>query len=130
MNLRIFLRNRVEHAMATSTADDIATFLHTCTSIVGVDGVILAETAQKTYGQNTVNHRVIIAGAVCAESEVQVIQIVKAAHAHAVGLYPISTGHNWGYGGATPHADHSVILDLSAMNRIISVDSELGVAVV
>jgi hypothetical protein len=47
-----------------------------------------------------------------------------------VPLYPISTGHNWGYGTALPSGENNVILDLSLMNRIIDLDAKLGVVTV
>ena len=40
---------------------------------------------------------------------------------------PISTGNNWGYGDARPVRDGCVIVDLSQMNRIKSLDADLGV---
>jgi len=54
-------------------------------------------------------------------------QIVRIANRHAVSLYPISTGKNWGYGTALPAQDDCVILDLSGMKRILHFDQELGV---
>jgi FAD/FMN-containing dehydrogenase len=59
-------------------------------------------------------------------SEAQVVQIVKIASRHRAPLYPISTGHNWGYGSALPAADHCTIVDLSRMNRILHMDAGLG----
>jgi len=116
--------------MTTDNSDGIAAFLLACAAMVGTDKVVSAADAQNLYGRNTVHHQTRIAGAVRAQTEEQVIAIVTAANTHRVGLYPISTGHNWGYGGATPHVDDSVVLDLSAMRRIISVDPLLGVAVI
>jgi len=59
-------------------------------------------------------------------SEADVIQIVRIANRCRVPLYTVSTGHNWGYGSALPVRDDCVIVDLSRMNRILDMDSELG----
>ncbi|MDF3041275.1 MAG: FAD-linked oxidase, partial [Thermomicrobiales bacterium] len=55
---------------------------------------------------------------------------MRVAAAHRVPLYPISRGKNWGWGDACPVTAGQVILDLSALDRIIAVDEELGYAVV
>lgn len=57
-------------------------------------------------------------------------EIVRIAAHHRIPLHPISTGRNWGYGGAIPPADHCVLLDLSGLNRIIEIDADLGTATV
>jgi 4-cresol dehydrogenase (hydroxylating) flavoprotein subunit len=60
----------------------------------------------------------------------QVAEVVRVASAHRVPLYPISRGKNWGWGDACPVTDGQVILDLSALDRILEVDEEVGCAVV
>jgi len=53
--------------------------------------------------------------------------VLRIAQQHRVPVYPISTGHNWGYGTALPARSGCVILDLGGMNRILHFDAELGV---
>lgn len=60
----------------------------------------------------------------------QVAELVRVARRHQVALYPISTGKNWGYGDACPVTDGQVIVDLSRMDRIITVDPTLAYAVI
>ncbi|MGH8694850.1 MAG: FAD-binding oxidoreductase [Burkholderiales bacterium] len=60
----------------------------------------------------------------------EVAAIVKIARRHLAPLYPISTGLNWGYGDACAVFPGQVIVDLSRMNRILSLDRELGYAVI
>ncbi len=60
----------------------------------------------------------------------EVQSIVRLAALHGFPLYPISTGKNWGYGSANPVRDDNVILDLSRLNRIREVNTELAYAVV
>ncbi len=59
-----------------------------------------------------------------------VVQIVDIARKHKVPVYPISAGKNWGYGATKPSAPGCAIIDMSRMNRIISVDADLAYAVV
>lgn len=56
--------------------------------------------------------------------------VMRIAHQHKVPVYPISTGHNWGYGTALPAQDGCVILDLSELQQILHFDPELGVVTV
>lgn len=60
----------------------------------------------------------------------QVIQLMAWAASAGVDVHPISTGKNWGYGDACPPKPQSVLLDLSRLNRILEVHSELAYAVV
>jgi 4-cresol dehydrogenase (hydroxylating) len=50
--------------------------------------------------------------------------------AHGVVLYPISRGKNWGYGDACPTTDGAAIVDLSRMNQIVEVNTDLAYCVV
>jgi len=68
----------------------------------------------------------VIPAALRPTSEADVLQIVQIARRHKTRLYAFSTGHNWGYGTALPVADNCVLVDLSRMNRILSMDPDLG----
>ena len=59
-----------------------------------------------------------------------VARALEIARRHRVPVYPVSTGRNWGYGCATPARDGCAILDLSAMDRIVELDAELGLVTV
>ncbi len=63
-------------------------------------------------------------------SNTEVQQVVRVCKEHNLPLYPISTGKNWGYGSANPVRDGNLILDLSRMNRILEVNTDLAYAVV
>ena len=52
-------------------------------------------------------------------------QCLQIATEFRVPLYPISTGHNWGYGSAVPTVS-AVLLDLSRLNQITDYDPVLG----
>ncbi len=60
----------------------------------------------------------------------EVSAIVEIAARYVIPLYPISCGKNWGYGDARPSGPGQVIVDLSRMNRVLEVDTELGYAVI
>jgi len=60
----------------------------------------------------------------------EVQSVLKEASARAIPVYPISCGKNWGYGDACASLDGCLILDLSRMNRIIEVNTDLAYAVV
>jgi 4-cresol dehydrogenase (hydroxylating) len=60
----------------------------------------------------------------------QVRRIVVIANEYRVPLYPISRGCNWGFGSRLPARDGCAVVDLSRMNKIISVDAEHAYAIV
>ena len=72
----------------------------------------------------------IIDAALRPGSVKDVQKIVNITSEFQISLYPISTGNNWGYGSANPVRDHNVIVDLSRMNRIIEVNTELAYTVI
>lgn len=66
-----------------------------------------------------------LASAAVAPASVQEVQaVVRAANEHRVPLFPISTGRNLGYGGASPNMTGTVVLDLKRMNRVLEVDDK------
>ncbi|ANB03737.1 FAD-linked oxidase [Ectothiorhodospira sp. BSL-9] len=60
----------------------------------------------------------------------EIVALVKIAAEHSTPLYPISTGHNWGYGSANPVVNDCVIVDLSDMTAIDASNIELGIITV
>lgn len=70
------------------------------------------------------------AAAIRPASRDDVLRCVRIAHQYGVLLHPISRGQNWGYGGPLPPRDGMVILDLSRLNRILEVNTELAYAVI
>ena len=69
--------------------------------------------------------------AIVRPSNTEEIQaILRLAVAARTAVYPLSTGKNWGYGDACAPRSGMVILDLSRMNRILEVNTELAYAVI
>ncbi|SEG97171.1 4-cresol dehydrogenase (hydroxylating) [Nonomuraea solani] len=60
----------------------------------------------------------------------EVRALVRQAMAAGLRLYPISTGRNWGMGSAMPVTDDNLVVDLSGMNRVRSLDLDDGFAVI
>lgn len=60
----------------------------------------------------------------------EVAALVRVARQYRTPLYPISTGLNWGYGDACAVFAGQVVVDLRRMNRIQTVDPQLGYAVI
>ena len=108
------------------TDDRYTDFLRTVADGIGQDRVLDQERAESRYAVSTTGVCRRIPGAVLPRSHGDVIAIVLASRDYRVPLYPVSTGNNWGYGSANPVVDGCVVVDLSAMNRILSFDVETG----
>ena len=98
--------------------------------LLGTKSVLDATQAQARYDRDTTNAKRRIAGALRVHAAGQIPAIVRIANEYQVPLYPISTGHNWGYGTALPARDDCVILDLSSLTAIVDFDADLGVVTV
>ncbi len=82
------------------------------------------------YSRCTLPHGTTPLGVLYPVSTADVQTAVSIARQAGISLYPISRGKNWGYGDACAVTDGQVILDLSRMNRILEVNSELAYAVI
>ena len=51
-----------------------------------------------------------------------VLRLVQLARMHKSPLYPVSLGHNWGYGSAASVVAGCALVDLSGMKRILNAD--------
>lgn len=60
----------------------------------------------------------------------QISNIVRVANAFKINLYPVSTGHNWGYGSSNPIEHDCVVVNLSKMTQIEFHDEETGLVTV
>jgi 4-cresol dehydrogenase (hydroxylating) len=82
------------------------------------------------YAASTAARSVVPLAVVRPGSTREVAELARIASAFGVALYPVSTGKNWGYGDACAVGAGQVLLDLSRMNRIVTVDRELAYAVI
>ncbi len=102
-------------------------------AIVGDEWVFADEASTVSYKKSYIpdlRGEHIPSGAVAPNSVEQVQAILKVANKYKLPLWPISTGHNMGYGMATPASSGQMILDLKRMNRILEFDAELGTILV
>lgn len=110
----------------TDGKHDTAGALAAWRALLGDHNLVVGDACRQHYGRSTSGVARTIPAALKIASDTEIPAIVRIARDNHVPLYPISTGHNWGYGTANPAADDCVILDLSAMNRISGFDAEMG----
>ena len=106
---------------------NIETALSDWQLLLGAEHVLLAEAAQNTYGVDTSAIERTIPAALRIMDAALLPEVMRIAQQHQVPVYPISTGHNWGYGTALPVQNNCVILDLSQLQKILHFDAEFGV---
>lgn len=82
------------------------------------------------YARSTQVHGTTPAAVVFPRTTAEVQAVVRVAAAQGIPVYPVARGKNWGYGDACAPGDHNVIVDLSAMDRIVEVNEELAYAVI
>jgi hypothetical protein len=95
--------------------------------LLGHSHVLVGDAVQTAYGSDTSGALRQVPAALRVTDRSQVVDIMHIAYQNRVPVYPISTGKNWGYGSALPARDGCVIIDLSALQKIIHFDPELGV---
>lgn len=81
------------------------------------------------YGRSTLASSTRPCAVLRPKSTEQVQALVKIAGNHAIPLYPISRGKNWGYGDACAPFDGAAIVDLKEMNRIHELNRDLAYCV-
>jgi 4-cresol dehydrogenase (hydroxylating) len=79
------------------------------------------------YNRDTSPFAGIIPAALRPGTVAQVQDILRIARQYNVALYPVSTGHNWGYGTAVPVRSPAALLDLGRLNRIVAFDRDTGI---
>ncbi len=107
-------------------------FLNSVEADLGADNVNLSDDTLARYGEHTLPAGDRRPGAVIYPGSTAEVQaVVRAANAHAVPLFPTSTGNNMGLGTRAPVRAGQVVVDLGRrMNRIIEIDETLGYAAV
>ncbi|MEO7031724.1 MAG: FAD-binding oxidoreductase, partial [Herbaspirillum sp.] len=99
-------------------------------TVLGDSSVLLDEAAHQLYGADTSGIQRQIPAALQIQNASLLPHVMQISQRHKVAVYPISTGHNWGYGTSLPVTDGCVILDLSKLQKIIHFDPEFGVVTV
>jgi hypothetical protein len=99
-------------------------------ALLGADAVLRAADVLQRYGRTTLPQAPAPVAILCPTDPAQVLPILKVAATRRIPLYPISRGKDWGWGNACPTTPGQVILDLSALDRILEINEELGYAVI
>lgn len=106
---------------------------HACTKlqeIVGKENLILDEEDLNNWSVNTLDSNRSIVGIIRPADQAEVLKIINICSEENIYYYPISSGKNWGYGGATAVKNDMLILDLSRVNRIVEFNNELSYVIV
>lgn len=99
-------------------------------TLLGPSNVLLGNAVSLAYGMDASGVQRDIPAALRISDAALLPQVMRTAQTHRIAVYPLSTGRNWGYGTAMPVKDGCVIIDLSALRRILHFDAELGVVTV
>ena len=107
-------------------------FFSEVSAALGAEGINRSHETIQRYGENTMpGGDKPPTGVVYPGSIADVQAIVRAANAHHVALYPISTGNNIGLGSRSAATAGQVVVDLGRrMNRILDINEKLAFAVV
>ncbi|WP_181384439.1 FAD-binding oxidoreductase [Streptomyces sp. NWU49] len=114
--------------------DRLSAWLAACEKLLGADSIHAPVGLEPGDGATNVS----LFRSRCAPATVRPMTTAQVRHmlrtlseeVPGVSVYPLSTGRNWGLGSAEPVDDGAVVLDLSRMDRIRSLDVGLGLAVV
>ena len=98
--------------------------------VVGADHVWSSASSRAPFAENVSALRREIPAVVRPACTRDVQGLVDVANRFKLTLYPFSRGRNWGLGSRLPAQDGSILVDLSRMDRIREVNSDLGYAVV
>ena len=98
-------------------------------AIVGADNVVAQASQLEYLSRTAIVTRHIPKFIVYAQDTAQVQQIVALANQVRLPLWYISKGCNWGYGATSAAYQGGITLVLEKMNRILSVNEDLGYAV-
>jgi 4-cresol dehydrogenase (hydroxylating) flavoprotein subunit len=98
--------------------------------VVGSANLLTDANTLASYAMSTASRSIVPLAVACPGCAREVSDLARLANTHAVALYPVSTGRNWGYGDACPVGPGQVLVDLSRMNRIVKADPELAYAVI
>jgi 4-cresol dehydrogenase (hydroxylating) len=120
-------------AKQEAAPDAVARAVEALTDALGSDAVLTArgdldEFRDPFWVLGSADHDV--SAAVLPGSVAEIQAVVRIANEHRVPLWTVSTGRNYGYGGAAPRVPGSILVNLSRMNRVLEINSELGYAVV
>ncbi len=98
--------------------------------IVGEDYVVIEGDELEQVSRATIPEPKRPSALVRPGNAQEVADIVKISQRCGIPIWPVSSGKNWGYGSATPVLEHTVVVKLDRLNRILEVNDELAYAVI
>lgn len=128
--MHIFDEQKFRHTGPYGAAVGQDRLLAALAAIVGPGHASAELDALKRYSCSTAARATRPLAVVSPATEAEVVAVVRLGAELGLPLYPISTGRNWGYGDACAVGEAQLIVDLGRMKRIITVDAELGYAVI
>lgn len=99
-------------------------------AVLGPQHVLTDQATLHDYARSTLPRGTRPRAVLRPASTDEVSRVAAIANQYRVPIYPISCGKNWGYGDRCAPTDGQVIVELSRMNRILEVNTELAYAVV
>ncbi len=109
---------------------ELTLFLNQIQEKLGGEALLLHPIQLEKYQQSTLGLSKSIPAAILPKNTDETQIVVQLAHHYKIPLYPLSRGLNWGYGSRLPVKDQQVILDLSLMKAIRSVNEEFAYAII
>lgn len=100
------------------------------TQALGTDHVAADDETIDRYQRTTQDRGTRPCCVLYPTSTEEVQTVLRIAAEQEVAVYPISRGRNWGYGDRCAPTEGAAIVDLSRMNRIVEVNTELAYAVI
>ena len=98
--------------------------------VLGSEKVIWDEATLHRYSRSTTPYTTRPSAVLRPESTHDVQAIVQIAIKFKIPVYPVSIGKNWGYTDACAPTSGMVLIDLSRMNKIREINTELGYVVI
>jgi len=104
--------------------------IHELNSFLKSEQICVDMDSRLHYSRSTLSNDTLPSLIVYPKHTKEIQKIMVCANQFKLQVQPISTGKNWGYSDACGLYEGMLILDLSKMNQIIEVNSELGYAVI
>jgi 4-cresol dehydrogenase (hydroxylating) flavoprotein subunit len=114
----------------TSSTPQYAAAIAAWRALLGPDGADAGDATLGLYARTTQHQGTTPCCILYPRTTEEVQAVVRIAGQHRAPLHPISRGKNWGYGDRCAAVNGAAIVDLSRMDRILEVNTELAYTVI